>query len=187
MVKDRIAMGSLSKAHSGDIHAFFYGIDEWFVNMHMLPAIMERVPKINIIYIGDNLKTYPKNMIDWKRSSKKNTNEFLKDVLGDAYNPQDNRNIDKLAWMINPNAIKTIKDLEKQRGKLKLFHSKFKEYYYASKISVPDESWVHNLDKHLESDYILYFAMYHPWELTDNDQKVFDYVLERIKPVVLLT
>jgi hypothetical protein len=119
---------------------FTYGIDEWFINCELLPCIFKNEKVINIIYMADALRIYPKEMFN------KNSN------LSKIYKKMHVKNLHELSTKFAFWKIKTIKDYKKLLKNIKIFY----DYIVDSNILLTDKSWLSNLKKHIKNNFIFH-------------------------------
>jgi hypothetical protein len=166
-------------------HLFIYGVDELFVNVYVLNYIIKIIKEIGIIYIGDNLKYYVNDMIDWKKTPRKDAILFLKAMLHNKYNgdkgdkddKDDNENKDtkeseklfktNINLLSNKIIFYNVDTVEKYKAKityLDFFYKKLLEF--KSKLII-DKDFLSNLEKHFYTKYQVNFLLLDYKEIID--------------------
>ena len=150
--KDNIPLQKKEKYK--DLNVFSYGIDELFLNLYFIDYIISKISKIGIIYINDNLRLYPLEMINWSKSNINYLQQFLKDFLNELFSEniirtKYNMICNKIYNKININKIYDYNKYKINERNLfylyKLLSSKYK-----NKLML-DKNYLDNLEKHTQT------------------------------------
>lgn len=178
MYNSRVNLTSNSHINTS---TFTYGIDEWFINKIVLTQFIININiSCGVLYISDNIRIYPKYIINYNKSDNKILIEYFK-----KFNIEEKTIDNSINKLQNRLSLK-MKNISDYNNFLQKYIEVTAYFIKNNLLVVDDKLWIKNLLKHKYTNGPI-FILFH--DKLYNENKVIQtlrYYSQRLKIIPIL-